>query len=277
MALLIPDDLTASIVLIRHGESTWITEGRFQGRGNPPLSELGERQAALVAGRLADRDAGTPLPIPAGPPLGVWHSPLARAAQTATAIAAAQTGETPLTPLPTLTEIAQGEWEGLPRSEVNARWPAELTAWRRSPATSHAPGGESLRDASARVRTGLTDVLDAMRSQALSNQPSRTSLTPLPESPVPGYSNPGAADGPPEPWALLVAHDGIFRLALMNLLDVPLERFWAFPFSLCAISVFALREGVASLRAHNLSEHLAALADEARAQAEARGDRRGAL
>ena len=94
---------------------------------------------------------------------------------------------------------------------------------------------------------------------------------------MPGYSSPGVADGPPEPWALLVAHDGIFRLALMSLLDVPLERFWSFPFSLCAISVLALREGVASLRAHNLSEHLAALADEARAAAEARGDRRGAL
>ena len=76
---------------------------------------------------------------------------------------------------------------------------------------------------------------------------------------------------------MLVAHDGIFRLALMLLLDVPLERFWSFPFNLCAITVVALHEGVPALRAHNLSEHLAPIAIEARAAAEARGDRRGAL
>jgi broad specificity phosphatase PhoE len=74
-----------------------------------------------------------------------------------------------------------------------------------------------------------------------------------------------------------VAHDGIFRLLLLALLDVPVERFWSFPFNLCAISVVAVSNRVATLRAHNLSEHLAPLADEERAAAEARGDRRGAL
>ena len=47
-----------------------------------------------------------------------------------------------------------------------------------------------------------------------------------------------------EPWALLVAHDGIFRLLLITLFGLPLEHFWSFPFNLCAISVMGIRDGV---------------------------------
>jgi broad specificity phosphatase PhoE len=42
----------------------------------------------------------------------------------------------------------------------------------------------------------------------------------------------------------------------MDLLGVPLERFWAFPFGLCSITIVELRNGIARLRAHNLSDHL---------------------
>jgi broad specificity phosphatase PhoE len=80
-----------------------------------------------------------------------------------------------------------------------------------------------------------------------------------------------------EPWGVLVAHDGIFRVLMLTLFALPLERFWSFPFNLCAITVVSFQNGVPVLRAHNLAEHLAPLAEEARAAAEARGDRRGAL
>jgi broad specificity phosphatase PhoE len=76
---------------------------------------------------------------------------------------------------------------------------------------------------------------------------------------------------------VLVAHDGIFRLVLIALMGLPLERFWSFPFNLASITVVAVHGGAAALRAHNLSDHLAPLAAEDRAAAEARGERRGAL
>jgi broad specificity phosphatase PhoE len=60
-----------------------------------------------------------------------------------------------------------------------------------------------------------------------------------------------------DPWSITVAHDGILRLILLRLLDLPLERYWSFPFALCGISVVELRAGRARLRAHNLEEHLA--------------------
>ena len=268
---MIPRDLTSTLVLVRHGESTWITENRFQGRQDPPLSALGERQAELVAHRLAERDTLTPLPIPIGLPAGVWHSPLSRAAATAACIAASQPDAVPTTASEALTELAQGEWEGQHHDVVSTRWATELAAWRRAPAQNHAPGGESLAEAQARVRGGLDEVFEALAARP-ATEPSAAIY-----SPVPGYAGGTGRSVLTDPWAILVAHDGIFRIVMLTLLDVPLERFWSFPFNLCAITVVALRDGAASLRAHNLSEHLAPLAEEARAAAEARGDRRGAL
>ena len=49
----IPAGLDATLVLLRHGETTWIAEGRFQGGSDVPLSPLGERQATLAAERIA--------------------------------------------------------------------------------------------------------------------------------------------------------------------------------------------------------------------------------
>jgi broad specificity phosphatase PhoE len=205
--------------------------------------------------------------LPPGPPLGVWHSPLRRAAQTAQAIATAQAVPIPLHPTPEFTEIAQGEWEGQLLPDVKARWARELEAWRRQPVLSHAPGGESLAEAGARIRRGLEQILASIGGDA---------VPVLDRDPVPGYRS-AFASSVASPWAVVVAHDGVFRLALLTLLDVPYERFWSVPFVLCGVTVVEIHDGVATLRAHNLSEHLAPLADEARAAQEARGDRRGAL
>jgi broad specificity phosphatase PhoE len=278
----LPPRLTATLVLVRHGESTWIAEGRFQGRLDPPLSALGERQAKLVAERLARPDAGVALPLPVGSPIGVWHSPLARASHTAQLIAEACTPRLALRAAAGLTEIAQGEWEGLPADEVRSRWPDELAAWRRSPVTDHAPGGESLAAAGARVAGAVAEIVAQLAVRAgVGGEPDpdqAAAAASVRFDPVPGYPvTEVAGDPPPEPWAVLVAHDGIFRLALMTLLRLPFERFWSFPFNLCAISVIGLHGGVPVLRAHNLTEHLEPLADEERAAAEARGERRGAL
>jgi broad specificity phosphatase PhoE len=282
----LPVHVSAALVLVRHGESEWVAEGRFQGRRDPPLSTLGERQAELVARRLAEHDgpASLPLPLPAGPPIGIWHSPLARAAATAALISGARRDPVACHALEALTELGQGEWEGLLHAEVSARWPAELAAWRHNPTLAHAPGGESLKAAAERVRGGLAAIVAALAAQSPARTPG-TSTAAADEAsrrrqPVPGYPESAAVEPPgvqSDPWAVVVAHDGIFRLMLLSLLGVDYGRFWSFPFNLCTISVIGLHEGVPTLRAHNLADHLAPLAAEARALAEARGDRRGAL
>jgi broad specificity phosphatase PhoE len=162
---------------------------------------------------------------------------------------------------------------------VLARWPAELDAWRRRPAEANAPGGERLLDAARRVDEALTRILAALAAaQPVQRASSKgAGAASNYRDPVPGYASARPVDAVADPWAILVAHDGIFRLALTTLLGLSPARFWSLPFNLCALTVVGLHNGVATLRAHNLSEHLAPLADEARAAEEARGERRGAL
>jgi len=256
---LVPDGLEATLALIRHGRSTWIEEGRFQGRGDPPLSPLGERQAAALAARLAARDRLDPLP--AGPPRVLWTSPLRRARATAEHLAALP-GWPAARPEAGLLELGQGPWEGLPAAEVAQRWPEELAAWRRDPAAHHAPGGEPVGMADERVRGALRVVLDDLVGPPAAPAVAR--------SPVDGYET-APLD---HPWACVVAHDGVLRLALLALLDLPVGAFWRFPFVLCGLTVVEIHGGRGMLRAHALAEHLAAAGA---APATPSSDRPGAL
>jgi probable phosphoglycerate mutase len=222
-------------------------EGRFQGRADPPLSALGQRQAAAAAARIAKPDRPPRLPIPGGPPLVVAHSPLGRAAATARAVAAALAVPPAMRPEPGLAEIGQGDWEGLHGAEIAARWPDVLAGWRRDPVHTWAPGGESLAEVDERVRRFLRPMLGEL---ARGREPGSTN-----RSQVLGYRDPGGE----APWALLVGHDGVFKITLLALLDLLLARFWAFPFALAGITVVEIRSGRARLRAHNLVEHLDAI------------------
>jgi len=252
--------LTASLVLIRHGQSTWIAEGRFQGQADPPLSTLGEAQAARLAARLGG-PRGTD-PVPGAPPQRLWVSPLGRARATAANLAALP-GWPPATTLDGLLEVAQGEWEGLPAGTVAERWAETLAGWRRDPTVHHAPGGEALLDVDRRVRAALTAILDDLRpphtepGEAAPPLGGSRVVTGERYSPVPGY---GAA-GVDRPWAAIVAHDGVLRLSLLALLGLPLGAFWRLPFVLCGLTVVTLDGGAAALRAHNLAQHLAGAGD----------------
>jgi probable phosphoglycerate mutase len=272
-APLIPKGLDATLVLLRHGESELIREGRFQGQAETPLSDTGRRQAALAAERLAAPHASPMLPVPGGRPLEIVHSPLARTAETASLVAAAigrgdgSGAIPPVRPEPGLLEIGQGDWEGETHDEIARRWGSELASWRRTPDEAWAPGGESLAQVQARARPALATILER-----LGRDYPRGSLD---RPQVGGYR--GAGLDASQPWSVIVGHDGLFKVVLLTLFDIPLSRFWTFSFALCGISVVEFRGGRAVLRAHNLTEHLAPMLDEeAQAEAEAR-TRSGAL
>jgi probable phosphoglycerate mutase len=253
---LVPAGLDASLVLVRHGETDFIVAGRFQGQAPSALTATGRRQVALAGARVAERSPSSglaALPIPPGAPLEIAHSPLRRTTETADAIAdafvAAGRPTPPVRPEPGLSEIGQGDWEGLPGSEVEARYGNVLAAWRRDPTSAWAPGGESLRDVDARVRPALATLLGRLSSGRSGSRLEQTNVA--------GYTRPMPAD---QPWAILVAHDGVFKVVLLALLDLPLDAFWRFPFVLAGITIVEVRGGRATLRAHNLAGHLAPLA-----------------
>ncbi len=252
-----PSPRDATLVLVRHGRTAWVEEGRFQGTSDVPLSAHGRTQAAAVGARLGDRSLSTRLPIPAGDPRVVRHSPLARAADTASAIARARGVPEALVADEDLREVAQGAWEGLRHTDVMARWPDELARWRHDPLHHHAPGGESLQQASARAGRALDRALSDVGSGLRPASDDATAIAGAGTPPGPGAA-PTVAEH--DPWSIVVAHDGILRLVLLRLLELPLDRYWAFPFALCAVTVVEVRGGRARLRAHNLGEHLAGIA-----------------
>ena len=132
---LIPEGLDATLVLLRHGESEWIREGRFQGQAETPLSADGPAaggprgRSARGAPRIADaagarRPAARDRPLPPRP-----HDRDARRRVRDRGRPTASVAR----PEPGILEIAQGAWEGETHDEIARRWGPELAAWRRRP------------------------------------------------------------------------------------------------------------------------------------------------
>jgi len=218
-----------------------------------PLTQVGLDQAAAVARRLAGRRVPPALPVPAEPPNEIVHSPLLRTAATATAIGEAIAASdpagppVPLRPDPGLLEIGQGDWEGLSGAVIGERYADILAAWRRRPWETVAPGGETLDEVAARVGPALMTVLSGLGD-------GRAAGT-LDRSHVAGYGD----AAPTHPWSIVVGHDGVFKIALLTLFGLPLDRFWMWSMDLCGLTVVEVRAGRAVLRAHNLTDHLALL------------------
>jgi probable phosphoglycerate mutase len=120
--------VTTRILLVRHGETTWNAEKRWQGWADSPLSELGMRQAVMAAEAVGAVDA-------------IVASDLSRAAETARVISEL-TGIGPVLTDPDLRERDVGEWSGLTRDEIEARYPGAYAAWREDP-NRPPPGGET--------------------------------------------------------------------------------------------------------------------------------------
>ena len=129
VARLIPPGLDAILVLLRHGQTQFIVEKRFQGAMEAPLTAFGETQARRTA-ELAVAEmnaAGRPTP--------------------------------PLRSDAGFCEIGQGEWEGLTDVQITARFGDSLAGWRRWPTRFHASGGENLESVQARAEIALTRLL----------------------------------------------------------------------------------------------------------------------
>jgi broad specificity phosphatase PhoE len=131
------------LLVVRHGESTWNAQSRWQGHADAPLSPFGERQAEDAAERLAEIATIAT----------VWTSDLVRARRTAEIIAA-RLGVDEVRTEPRIRERDVGSWSGLTRDEIEERWPGYLAA-RRSP-----PDFEGDAALLTRVRASLAAIVD---------------------------------------------------------------------------------------------------------------------
>ena len=136
----------SALLYVRHGESTWNAAGRWQGQADPPLSDVGHRQAAAAAERL--RALGVS---------ALAASDLRRAAETAAHLGAALD----LTPrlVPALRELDVGRWSGLSHEEIARRYPEELARFRAGDPDVRPGGGESRRMLRDRATAALASLL----------------------------------------------------------------------------------------------------------------------
>lgn len=105
-----------SLLVARHGQSTWNALGRWQGKADPELTALGEQQAQDAALHVGDISS-------------VWASNLQRAKVTASIIAKAKGLEVNIDER--LSERDAGEWEGMTRLEIEDGWPGFLAGHKR--------------------------------------------------------------------------------------------------------------------------------------------------
>jgi probable phosphoglycerate mutase len=147
-----------TLIMVRHGR-TALTETRKISGGdgeNPDLSELGNKDAAEVAIELARVGSSGAFSFLAKPVV-VIHSPVKRAAQTASKIA--QKLDAELVELADLREIGFGDWDGLTNEELFVGHETQYQAWRGSYDVAP-PNGESLKDFDVRVNRSLDFILD---------------------------------------------------------------------------------------------------------------------
>ena len=135
------------IVLVRHGETYWNKEGKFQGRLDIELNDIGKDQAKKLASALADVHIDT-----------IYSSPLSRAYQTAETIA----GRHGLEVIKTeeMSEISHGSWEGMRLEAVIDAHGELYDTWLNSPHKAKMPGGEDLNDVRERAVRKLMEIVE---------------------------------------------------------------------------------------------------------------------
>ena len=140
----------ARLILVRHGETNWNKEGRFQGQIDIPLNENGKGQAAAARDFLRD------IPINKA-----WSSTLSRPTETAQIILEAHP-EVTLQQTDGLVEIGHGLWEGKLEAEINAGWSELLKTWKVAPETVQMPEGETIQDVWARSVQSWAEIANGL-------------------------------------------------------------------------------------------------------------------
>jgi broad specificity phosphatase PhoE len=138
----------SALLLIRHAESSWNASGRWQGHGDPPLSDRGRAQANALARELSRETIDV-----------LVSSDLRRAAQTAAILGRARGLQPEWNPR--LRELDIGDWEGLTRDQIERTAGNVLRRFEAGDLDVRPGGGENLREIEERAFSAVTELVDA--------------------------------------------------------------------------------------------------------------------
>ncbi|MBE9565298.1 MAG: histidine phosphatase family protein, partial [Proteobacteria bacterium] len=138
----------ATIILVRHGQTVWNAEHRFQGQKDSPLTELGREQTRRVAARLAHTHIDA-----------VYSSDISRARETAESVIAGR--NLSVEPREDLRERGYGVLEGQTLEEVAATAGAWFLGWEADRIHKSPPAGESQPEMCERVMNTLCEIAQA--------------------------------------------------------------------------------------------------------------------
>ncbi|MEM9090385.1 MAG: histidine phosphatase family protein [Cyanobacteria bacterium P01_F01_bin.53] len=209
------------LLLVRHGETNWNRDGRFQGQIDISLNDNGHKQAAQAGEflKVITIDAAV-------------SSSMKRPKETAEGILKHHPNVT-LETTEQLWEISHGEWEGMLDTEIESGYPGMLEKWQSQPETVQMPGGENLDDVWRRAKKGWGDIVKT-------------------------YSE-GKKKDCEQPVVMVVAHDAINKAILCQVFGLGPKNFWQFKQGNGAVSVIDYHAGpdsVPVLSAANITTHL---------------------
>ncbi len=135
--------MATTLLLVRHGETDWNRDNRFQGHADPPLNETGRAQARALADAMRREEFAA-----------LYTSPLRRAHETAVILGAVLDLDPQADP--TLKEVDVGSWSGLTRTDIEAQFPDGFARWLEY---GHGwDDGETYDELGGRVVAGLLDI-----------------------------------------------------------------------------------------------------------------------
>lgn len=179
------------LYLIRHAESVANTLGIYQGQSyDTDLSELGRKQAKALVNFFKKVDLGV-----------IYTSPLKRAKQTALALANELGVE--VKEDVNLIETNHGEWEGLSKEEIEAKYSDIYRKWLTKPSEVVFPGGEAFVETVARAEAFLNSTIFDEDS-------------------------------------IVVTHDNIVRALLAIILEEDIDRMWHYKIEPAAVTIISV-------------------------------------
>ena len=140
-------DKLTKIILIRHGQTDWNIAGRYQGQADIALSDVGIKQAEILAQNFPVKKIDA-----------IYSSDLKRAHFTANKIG--EKFDVNVKTVKAFREICFGDWEGLTYEQITKKWPIALNNFFQAPDILEIPNGETFVEVQKRAMAALHEIID---------------------------------------------------------------------------------------------------------------------